>query len=54
MTSKEMRNNILFIRNNFVSDGKWGLPLIKKQNFDTSDIKLIACSDTKANEREEN
>ena len=54
MTSKEMRNDPLFMRNGFVSDGKWGLPLIKKQAIDTSTIKLIACSDTKANDREEN
>ena len=54
MTSKEMRNDPLFMRNGFVSGGKWGLPLIKKQAIDTSNIKLIACSDTKANDREEN
>ena len=54
MTSEEMRNDPLFMRNSFVADGKWGLPLVKKQEIDTSDIKLIACSDTKANEREEN
>lgn len=54
MNSKQMRNDSLFMRNNFVSDGKWGLPIVRNQNFDTGDIKLIACSDTKANEREEN
>ena len=54
MTSKEMRNDPLFMRNSFVSDGKWGLPFIKSQELDTSSIKLIACSDTKANDREEN
>lgn len=54
MTSTEMRSNPLFMRNGFVSSGKWGLPLIKKQEIDTSNIKLIACSDTKTNEREEN
>ena len=54
MTSKEMRNNPLFMRNSFVSDGKWGLPFIKSQELDTSSIKLIACSDTKSNDREEN
>lgn len=54
MKSIEMRNNPLFMRNSFVSYGKWGLPLIKKQEFDTSTIRLIACSDTKANDLEEN
>ncbi len=54
MTSKEMRNNPLFMRNGFASNGKWGIPVIKKQKFDITEVKLIACSDTKANEREEN
>lgn len=42
------------MRNSFISDGKWGLPFIKSQELDTSSIKLIACSDTKANDREKN
>lgn len=54
MTSKEMRDNPLFMRNNYETDGKWGIPLIKKQELDTSDIGLIACSDTKRNDLEEN
>lgn len=54
ITSKEMRNSPLFMRNSFISDGKWEIPLIKKQKLNTKDIKLIACSDTKSNEREEN
>lgn len=54
MTSKEMRSNPLFMRNEFIPDGKWGLPLIKRQTVDERDIRLIACSDTKSNECEEN
>lgn len=54
MTSKQMRNNSLFMRNNFQSDGKWGLPLIKKQEINLENINLIACSDTKSNDCEEN
>lgn len=54
MNSKEMRNNPLFMRNSYETDGKWGLPLVKNQEFDTGNIKMIACSDTKANDREEN
>lgn len=54
MTSKEMRDNPLFMRNNYETDGKWGIPLIKKQELDTSDIRLIACSDTKRNDLEGN
>lgn len=49
-----MRYNPLFMRNNFVSDGKWGLPFIKKQELDTNNLRLIACSDTKSTERDEN
>lgn len=54
MTSKEMRSNSLFMRNGFISRGKWGLPLIKSQKIDTSNIELIACSDTKANDNKIN
>ena len=30
MTSKEMRNNPLFMRNQFATEGKWGFPIIQK------------------------
>ena len=45
MTSKEMRNNPLFMRNEFKVDGKWGFPIIKRQQLDLSEIELISCSD---------
>ncbi len=54
MTSKTMRDNPLFMRNNFSTVGKWGIPLIKNQELCTDDIKLVACSDTRANDNEEN
>lgn len=54
MTSKEMRKDPQFMRNSFVADGKWGIPFVEKQEIDTNNIRLIACSDTKSNEREEN
>ncbi len=54
MTSLEMRNNPLFMRNNFNSVGKWGIPLIKDQELPTDKIMLIACSDTRANDNNEN
>ena len=54
MTSKSMRDNSLFMRNNFDSVGKWGIPLIKKQELTTNNIMLVACSDTRANDNEEN
>lgn len=54
MTSKSMRDNPLFMRNSFATDGKWGVPLIKKQELPTDDIMLVACSDTRANDNESN
>ncbi len=54
MNSKEMRNNPLFMRNSYETDGKWEIPLVKKQKLDMNDIRLIACSDTKANDNESN
>lgn len=54
MTSLEMRNDALFMRNEFNAVGSWQIPLVKKQNIDTSSISLIACSDTRKNENENN
>ena len=45
MTSKEFRNNPLFLRNEFETEGKWGFPIIKKQEIDLDHIELISCSD---------
>ena len=45
MKSKEFRNDPLFLRNEFISDGIYGIPLIKKQSIDLNDVELIACSD---------
>ena len=54
MTSERMRDNPLFMRNECATVGRWDVPLIHKQSLDTSDIKLVACSDTRANDRPEN
>ena len=54
MTSKKMRENPLFMRNNYSTAGKWGLPIVKKQEIDLSAIGLIACSDTRSNDCDEN
>ena len=54
MTSKTMRDNPLFMRNNFKSGGKWGISIIRKQELSTNDIMLVACSDTRVNDNEEN
>ena len=54
MTGKTMRDNPLFMRNSFATTGKWGNPLVKKQGLTTENIMLVACSDTRANDNEEN
>ena len=51
-TSLEMRTNPLFLRNEFEGVGKWGIPLVKKQLIDLSDVSLIAYSETRSNETE--
>lgn len=50
MTSNEMRSNQLFMRNAYKGQGRWGIPLVKKQVPDLSNLSLIACSDTKLND----
>lgn len=54
MTSKEMRENFLFMRNSFPTVGKWGIPLVCKQKLPANEIMLVASSDTRANDSEEN
>lgn len=54
MTSLEMRENPLFMRNSFDVIGKWDIPVIKKQDIPLKDVRLIAYSDTKRNDRPEN
>lgn len=48
MTSKNMRENPLFMRNTYKGQGHWNIPLVCKQEIDTSEISLIACSDTRS------
>ena len=54
MTSIEMRENHLFMRNDFDVTGKWDIPIIKKQDIPLENVRLIAYSDTKPNDRPEN
>ena len=54
MTSKTMRDDSLFMRNNFSATGKWGIPIVKRQDLPVGEISLVACSDTRANDNEEN
>lgn len=54
MVTKYMRENPLFTRNSFETVGKWQIPLIEKQPIDTSNISLVAYSDTRSNDNKEN
>lgn len=54
MTSLEMRNDALFMRNEFNTAGKWQIPLVRKQKIDTSNISLISCSNTRRHENKAN
>ncbi len=54
MTSLEMRSNPLFMRNSFKTSGKWDIPVIKKQDIPLDNVRLIAYSDTRQNDKPEN
>lgn len=54
MTSLEMRQDPLFTRNGFATDGKWQIPIVERQYLDLENVDLIACSDTRLNETEDN
>ena len=54
MTSVNMREDPLFMRNTFETTGKWGIPLIRKQDISLDNIRLIACSDTRTNDNDVN
>lgn len=49
MCSKTKRLNPLFLRNGYETRGKYGIPLVKKQDIPLENISLIACSDTRKN-----
>ena len=49
-----MRENPLFMRNTPEYSGKYGIPLLHKASPVAANIQLVACSDTKAHDREEN
>lgn len=46
------RTNGNFLRNQYAGVGRFELPLVRKQVIDLSCIQLIACTNTRANERE--
>ena len=49
-----MRVAPLFLRNDFQGQGKWNIPLIRKQEINLSSVSLIACSDTRSGDNEVN
>ena len=44
--SAERRRNPLFLRNQFVAVGKWGISFVRKQQIDLSNVGLISCTNT--------
>lgn len=42
------------MRNSYEGQGRWNIPLVRKQEIDTSEISLIACSDTRCKDNEFN
>lgn len=53
-TSADMRKDPLFMRNGYTTCGRWGIPLVRKQDINLDTISLIACSDTRANDNDIN
>lgn len=54
MTSVSMRQDPLFMRNRFETQGKWDIPLVKGQEINFDNMRLIACSDTRRNDKDVN
>ena len=51
LTSSEFRNNPLFLRNQFHGTEVFELPIIRRQNIDINDIKLIGYDKTKLDDK---
>lgn len=54
MKSVEFRNQEIFLRNNYACEGKWGIPIVRKGNFNLENLSLISFTDIKANDKPEN
>ena len=52
MTSSEMQQNPLFLRNEFETFVIWNIPIVRKNSIHLEKINLLACSDTKKNDSE--
>lgn len=51
-SAKKRRNDAMFLRNQFIGVGKYGVPLVRKQVIKLDSIGLIACTNTIANDEE--
>ena len=54
MTGNQMRADTLFMRSSFKGHGRWNIPLVYKQEIDTSSVSLVACSDTRSSDNSAN
>jgi len=50
--SEKRKNKQRLVRNEFKTVGKYGIPLIKKQNIDLNKIELLNFTKTKLNDEE--
>lgn len=53
-TSKDSRLDTLFLRNEFSVQGKWNMPIVKKQELSLENINLVAYNDVRSNDNEAN
>ena len=54
MHSIEARSKQTFLRNEFDAFGKWNIPIVRKNELDTSTVDLICYTDIKTNDIDEN
>ena len=54
MTSVEMRDSVLFRRNEFNTDGRWQIPIVERQEINLDEVNLISYSDIRLNDNEKN
>lgn len=52
MTSQQFRSDPLFLRNQFAHDGKFEIPVIKRQNINLSGISLLGYDQTRQNDEQ--
>lgn len=54
MNSFDVRNDFCFMRNSFEGQGKWNIPLIRRQEVNLSGLELLPYSKTKLGDNEAN